>query len=131
MIQGLEEALDFADDIILLYIILLIIPYILRFVLNWISTFFAFIFRAGYKSPYVRGNRAKNFRYSLALITLHTAPLHIQDCSHIHYLFDKSPYWVYNTLHIEPIKWCILMAKYSEHPIKKGGGYMPHMWIII
>ncbi|MCE7734443.1 MAG: hypothetical protein GPJ54_06170 [Candidatus Heimdallarchaeota archaeon] len=70
MIQGLDAALNFADDIITIYIILLILPYLLRFILNWISTVFAFFFRFGYSNNYVRNNRPRNFRRAMAFITL-------------------------------------------------------------
>lgn len=89
MIQGLDTAINFATNIIMVYIFLLILPYILRFVLNWISAVFAFIFRFGYNSPYVRSNRAKNFRYSIALLTLPGTLLRVS----IMFLFLKLRGW--------------------------------------
>ncbi|OLS21985.1 MAG: hypothetical protein HeimC2_31330 [Candidatus Heimdallarchaeota archaeon LC_2] len=83
MIQGLDEALNFADSIVTIYIILMILPYILRWVLNWIMAVLAFIFRLGHDSYHdqktgrrrlPRKNnsyyRIKKIRSFTALITL-------------------------------------------------------------
>jgi hypothetical protein len=82
MIYGLEAAINFANDIIMFYIILLILPYFIRFALNWIIDFIAWLFRldrsiANRNKAYTRYNksnrsnyRSRSVRNFLALITL-------------------------------------------------------------
>ncbi|OLS19927.1 MAG: hypothetical protein HeimC2_39530 [Candidatus Heimdallarchaeota archaeon LC_2] len=73
MINGLDSALHFADNIIRLYIMLLILPYLFRFIIVWFHSVLGFIFRFGYEkrnSSYQRSIRTKKIGKLVSLIFL-------------------------------------------------------------